>query len=96
MKYQLAYALTMTLLTGSNFAAVTAAPATASDTFFKASTNRAVTLETIDGKRIKAIVSHEDASQLKLKPGAQFKLFSIEPPRKIWKNPKDPEPNSNQ
>lgn len=85
MKWIIARVFTLILLTGISFAAVTPAL----DPFFKEPTNRTVMLETSDGKKIKALVSHQDATQLKLKPGAQFKLFSIEPARKIWKNRKE-------
>lgn len=86
MKCLLSAVLAITLFTNASFAAETPEPKP--DPFFKEPTDRAVVLQTLDGKRIKAVISHQDVMQLKLKPGAQFELFSIEPYRKIWKNPK--------
>ncbi len=93
MKCLLTTALAMmTLFTGEGFATETPAPT--QDPFFKEPTDRSVMLETLDGTRIKATISHQDVSQLKLKPGVQFELFSIEPYRKIWINSKDHGKNS--
>lgn len=74
----------MTLLTDACFAMESPVPTT--DPFFKEPTERSIVLQTLDGKRVKAVISHKDALELKLKAGTKFELFSIEPYRKIWKN----------